>query len=74
MSSVASAWPTKEKQWRQLKAAVMVREFQYNGIRIPDPGPELTVEQVRDLLPITQGRYGIGIRPRSDRFSAELYI
>ena len=34
----------------ELKAEVMVREFQYNGIRIPDPGPELTVEQVRDLL------------------------
>jgi PRTRC genetic system protein C len=24
----------------QLKAEVMVREFQYNGIRIPDPGPD----------------------------------
>ena len=33
-----------------LKADVLVREFHYNGIRIPDPGPELTVEQVRDLL------------------------
>ncbi len=26
------------------------REFHYNGVRIPDPGPDLTVEQVRDLL------------------------
>ena len=34
----------------QLKAEVMVREFHYNGIRIPDPGPDLTVDQVRDLL------------------------
>jgi len=33
-----------------LKAEVLAREFHYNGIRIPDPGPELTVEQVRDLL------------------------
>ena len=33
-----------------LKTAVLQREFQYNGVRIPDPGPELTVEQVRDLL------------------------
>ncbi len=33
-----------------LKAEMLVREFQYNGIRIPDPGPDLTVEQVRDLL------------------------
>jgi PRTRC genetic system protein C len=33
-----------------LKTEVLLREFQYNGVRIPDPGPELTVEQVRDLL------------------------
>jgi PRTRC genetic system protein C len=33
-----------------LKAEALLREFYYNGIRIPDPGPELTVEQVRDLL------------------------
>jgi hypothetical protein len=33
-----------------LKVEALAREFHYNGIRIPDPGPELTVEQVRDLL------------------------
>jgi PRTRC genetic system protein C len=33
-----------------LKAEALVREFHYNGIRIPDPGPELAVDQVRDLL------------------------
>jgi PRTRC genetic system protein C len=33
-----------------LKAEALVREFLYNGIRIPDPGPDLSVEQVRDLL------------------------
>jgi PRTRC genetic system protein C len=33
-----------------LKAEALLREFYYNGVRIPDPGPELTVEQVRDLL------------------------
>jgi Prokaryotic Ubiquitin len=33
-----------------LRAEALVREFHYNGIRIPDPGPDLTVEQVRDLL------------------------
>jgi PRTRC genetic system protein C len=33
-----------------LKAEVLLREFQYNGVRIHDPGPELTVDQVRDLL------------------------
>ena len=34
----------------RLKAEAMLREFHYNGIRIPDPGPDLTVDQVRDLL------------------------
>jgi PRTRC genetic system protein C len=33
-----------------LKVEAFVREFHYNGIRIPDPGPDLSVEQVRDLL------------------------
>lgn len=33
-----------------LKVEALMREFQYNGIRIPDPGPELSVDQVRDLL------------------------
>jgi hypothetical protein len=37
-----------------LNAEAPQREFHYNGIRIPDAGLELTVEQVRDLLPITQ--------------------
>ena len=33
-----------------LKTAELHREFYYNGIRIPDPGPALSVDQVRDLL------------------------
>ena len=33
-----------------LKAEALVREFHYNGVRIPDPGPELTLDQVRGLL------------------------
>ena len=33
-----------------LRVEALVREFHYNGIRIPDPGPDLTVDQVRDLL------------------------
>ena len=33
-----------------LKTEVLLREFYYNGVRIPDPGPEMSVEQVRDLL------------------------
>lgn len=33
-----------------LKAEVLLREFNYNGVRIPDPAPQMTVDQVRDLL------------------------
>jgi PRTRC genetic system protein C len=33
-----------------LKAEVLMREFYYNGFRIPDPAPHMSVEQVRDLL------------------------
>lgn len=41
--------PTKNAM-STLKAEALVREFHYNGIRIPDPGQDLSVEQVRDLL------------------------
>jgi PRTRC genetic system protein C len=44
------AFTKKEKKMSTLKAESLLREFHYNGIRIPDPGPDLTVEQVRDLL------------------------
>ena len=33
-----------------LTATPLYREFFYNGTRIPDPAPNLTVEQVRELL------------------------
>ena len=33
-----------------LQAQVLLREFNYNGVRIPDPAPQMSVEQVRDLL------------------------
>ena len=33
-----------------LKEEVLMREFNYNGVRIPDPAPQMTVDQVRDLL------------------------
>jgi PRTRC genetic system protein C len=33
-----------------LKTKALLREFFYNGVRIPDPDPAMTVEQVRDLL------------------------
>jgi hypothetical protein len=48
-----------------LNGEALQREFHYNGIRIPDAGLELTVEQVRDLLPIAQRGHGIGIRPEA---------
>ena len=34
----------------KLEAQVLLREFNYNGVRIPDPAPQMTVDQVRDLL------------------------
>ena len=34
----------------KLEAQVLLREFNYNGVRIPDPAPQISVEQVRDLL------------------------
>jgi PRTRC genetic system protein C len=33
-----------------LKAEILPREFYLNGTRIPDPSPQMSVEQVRDLL------------------------
>jgi PRTRC genetic system protein C len=46
-----------------LTVKALHREFLYNGTRIPDPAPNLTVEQVRELLfkktPVTEihGKY-----------------
>ena len=37
-------------QWPNSKQKVLLREFNYNGVRIPDPAPQMSVEQVRDLL------------------------
>ena len=34
----------------KLQAEVLLREFNYNGVRIPDPAPQMSVEEVRDLL------------------------
>jgi PRTRC genetic system protein C len=33
-----------------LTVKALHREFFYNGTRIPDPAPSLTVEQVREIL------------------------
>ena len=46
-----------------LKVETLHREFFYNGTRIPDPAPNLTDEQVREMLlkktPVTEihGKY-----------------
>lgn len=33
-----------------LKVTALAREFFYNGTRIPDPAPNMSIEQVRELL------------------------
>jgi hypothetical protein len=50
-----------------LNGEALQREFHYNGFRIPDAGLDLTVEQVRDLLPITQRGPRHWYSPRSDK-------
>jgi PRTRC genetic system protein C len=32
-----------------MKVQILQREFIYNGIKLPDPNPQMAVEQVRDL-------------------------
>ena len=36
-----------------MKIEVLERVFVFNGMRLPDPGPNLTVEQVRDMYVAT---------------------
>ena len=33
-----------------LKSSTLPREFAFNGSRIPDPDPRMSIDQVRDLL------------------------
>jgi PRTRC genetic system protein C len=33
-----------------LKTSSLAREFMFNGSRIPDPAPHMSIDQVRDLL------------------------
>jgi PRTRC genetic system protein C len=33
-----------------LKPQILLREFYFNGVRIPDPSPEMSVDEVRDFL------------------------
>ena len=32
-----------------MKIETLVREFSLNGVRLPDPNPKLTVDEVRNL-------------------------
>ena len=36
-----------------IKVEKMLREFVFNGIKLPDPNPELTVEKVREIHAMT---------------------
>lgn len=36
-----------------LKTSRAVREFQYNGLKLPDPNPTSGVEAVRDIFAMT---------------------
>jgi PRTRC genetic system protein C len=36
-----------------LTVTALPREFYFNGTRIPEPSPDLSVEQVRDVLTTT---------------------
>ena len=56
---VTSEWPTIRPEsvfWRNematitLKTSTLPREFVFNGSRIPDPDPQMSIDQVRDLL------------------------
>ena len=42
--------PTNKRIMSPLKVETLHREFFYNGTRIPDPAPGMSVEQVRELL------------------------
>jgi PRTRC genetic system protein C len=36
-----------------LKVAPLERVFVFNGVKLPDPGPDLSIEQVRDMYVAT---------------------
>ena len=36
-----------------LKIEKMTREFVFNGVKLPDPNPTLTAEQVREVFALT---------------------
>jgi PRTRC genetic system protein C len=36
-----------------LKTSTLPRQFKYSGLKLPDPNPEMTVEQVQQLYAAT---------------------
>jgi PRTRC genetic system protein C len=36
-----------------MKIVAMSRTFVFNGVKLPDPGPNLTVDEVRDMYVAT---------------------
>jgi PRTRC genetic system protein C len=44
-----SLW-AKKMATTTLKSSSLPREFVFNGSRIPDPDPRMSIDQVRDLL------------------------
>jgi len=34
----------------EINATPLKREFEFNGVKLNDPGPEFTVEEVRDAM------------------------
>lgn len=36
-----------------MKVETLAREFSFNGVRLPDPNPKLTVDEVRSLFAAT---------------------
>jgi PRTRC genetic system protein C len=41
--------PSKEETTMALTVTKMTRVFQFQGIRLPDPNPEMSVEEVKAL-------------------------
>jgi PRTRC genetic system protein C len=47
--SVRAIFGTCAKKERNMEKHRLLREFAYNGIKLPDPNPEMSLEQVREV-------------------------
>jgi PRTRC genetic system protein C len=41
---------TANTELTPIKTQLLAREFYFHGIRLPDPNPDMTVDQVRDVF------------------------